>query len=219
MKTGWLKLFSLIVLCSSSIASAIAITFDDVDASAGDVTLGSYQGLTWTNFLAYTSLDGFPGFNNGIVSPLNAAYSGGEIFGAPFTPIVGSVSSADPFNFESAHLGAGYYDNLQVLVQGSLGGSILYSQSIVVSTTGAAFFDFAFNNIDTLIFSALAGPDTSDPFQCGGFNCTHFTLDDLTLTAATAPPPVTVPEPGSLALFGIGLAAALIRRFKPFASG
>ncbi len=46
------------------------------------------------------------------------------------------------------------------------------------------------------------------PLQSGGF-----TIDDLTYAASTTPPPPTsVPEPGTLALVGLGLAGVLARR-------
>src|SRR4051812_47628973 len=98
MKTGSLKLLAPIVLLSFlSTTHAAVIDFDDIDASAGDVLLDNYKTYTWSNILAYTATDGFPGFNNGILSPSNGAYSGGELGGAPAAPIVGTISSTTAF--------------------------------------------------------------------------------------------------------------------------
>jgi hypothetical protein len=108
-------------------AMASVINFDDVDASLGDVSLDAispYQGLTWTNFFAYTSFPGFDGFNNGIVSSPNAAYSGGEIGGASVVPVTGKIGSASLFDLASIDLGAGYYDDLLITVEGRRAGSL-----------------------------------------------------------------------------------------------
>jgi len=211
--TGLLKFFGIVpALLFISSAHAAIVSFDDLDASTADLPLATYQGLSWTNFNAYTSLEGFPGFNNGIVSPLNAAYSGGDLAGAPFTPIIGSFSATDPFNLVSAQLGAGYYDNLQLLVEGSFNGSVMYARTVTVSSTGAALFDFGFNAINSVRFSAFTSALTSDPYQCGTFNCTQFTLDDLQLTAAESPPPTPVPESGAPMLMAAGLLAFLASR-------
>jgi hypothetical protein len=68
--------FLLAIVLAAIPAFAAVVNFDDLDASARDVSLDAispYQGFTWTNFFAYTSAPGFPGFNNGILSPPNAA--------------------------------------------------------------------------------------------------------------------------------------------------
>jgi hypothetical protein len=106
-----------LLLCAllPEISSASVVSFDGIDAHAADVdlqTLSPFEGLSWTNTFAYTNTAGFPGFNNGIVSQTNAAYSGGEIFGASANPVVGRISSEQSFDFQSAFLGAGYYNNL-----------------------------------------------------------------------------------------------------------
>lgn len=189
----------LLGLCASiwSVNSAALILhFDDIDASAGDVALESYQGFTWSNFAAYTNAPGFTGFNNGIVSPANAAYSGGESFDPTATPIVGSLTSSAPFDFSGAALGAAYYDNLTVTVEGRRAGDVLFSQNVILNTSGAQAFNFNFAGIDTLTFSGAATAATIDPFSCGVFNCTQFTVDDLRVTP--------IPLPGA---FGLMLAA------------
>jgi hypothetical protein len=64
--------------------AAATIGFDDIDATAGDVLLNGIslcQGYGWTNMSVYTNTPGFPGFNNGIVSSPNAAYTAGDALG------------------------------------------------------------------------------------------------------------------------------------------
>ena len=151
--------FAVLLLCHTALASAAIVNFDDLDASGGDLGLDSlspYQGFTWTNFSAYTNVPGFPGFNNGIVSLDNAAYSGGELFGATVTPVIGKIEANDPFDFVSAYLGSGYYDDLDLTVQGRLDGSLLFTSSLILNTTAPVLINFAFTGIDELDFPAGA---------------------------------------------------------------
>ena len=183
---------------------ADTINFDNIDASAGDVNLSSYAGYSFTNFSAYTNVSGFPGFNNGIVSGPNAAYSSD----------VGSISSATTFDFTGGSFGSGYYDNLQLTIQGQLGGQTLYSQTISVSTTGAQASSFAFTGIDQLVFTTSTTASTTDPYYCGSVGCSYFTLDDAQLTADATPPPpppptAVTPEPPAWTLLSLGLLALL----------
>lgn len=213
----------LVLVCATSLsalrptsAHAGTITFDDVDASAGDVDISSlnpYQGYSWTNFYITTSTPGFPGFNNGIVSGPNAAYSGGQTYsGGAIVPVVGSLqSTAGLFDFTSADLGSGYYDGLNLTVEGSKSGAVLFDQTVTLGTTGAQLFNFDYTGIDTLSFFASTSASTTDPYQCGSFNCTQFTVDNLTVAPATSvPTPGTVP----LILSGLGALALRARRLK-----
>ena len=208
---------SLLLIASFGAVSALAdtvINFDDLDASAGDVVLGSYGGFSWSNFAAYTATPGFPGFNAGIVSAPNAAYSGGQAFTASVMPVTGTISSATPFDFISSYLGSGYYDNLNITVEGLLAGTVVYSQTVTVSTPAAQLFDFGYDGIDEVALFATATAATSDPYGCGSFNCTQFTLDDLTIAPSSGPPPSISPEPSSSVLLSLGSASVflLLRR-------
>jgi RHS repeat-associated protein len=192
----------------ASSANALTINFDDLDASGGDIDLNgtTYQGYTWSNFSAYTFGGGYDGFDAGIISLDNAAYSGGEIFGTgSATPLVGTLSSTSLFDFGSAYLNAAYYDDLDITVEGLLNGVLLFSSKVTVNTTGAQLFNFGFSGINELAFFAGKGANFTDPFGCGDINCTQFTIDDLTVQDSTITPPGTVPEPPSLALLSFGL--------------
>ena len=195
-------------------AMADTLGFDDIDASAGDVILTSYNGYNFTNFSAYTTVPGFPGFNAGIGSGPNAAYS----------TDVGSIASASTFDFTGGEFGSGYYDNLQLTIQGMLGGATLYSQTINVSTTGAQAYSFAFTGIDELLFTTSTTENTTDPYFCGSVGCSYFTLDDAQLTADANPPPPpppppppigVTPEPPTWTLLASGfLGMLLLRRMR-----
>ena len=197
-------------------ALADTITFDDIDASAGDVILDNlnpYHGFVFTNFSVYTSVPGFPGYNNGIVSGPNGAYTAGDAL----SPIVSTITAATPFDFTSAYLGSGWYDGLGVTLIGLSGGVQVYDQSVKVNTTGAQPFSFAFDGITELDIYSTVSAATTDPYGCGASGCSQITLDNVTLTpdANPAPPPTVTPEPSSIILTGLGiLSAAITRRFK-----
>lgn len=199
----------LFFIASTLPNSASTLNFDDIDASAGDVILTSYQSYTITNFSAYTSVPGFSGFNNGIFSSPNAAYSSG----------LGSISSGTTFDFTGAELGSGYYDNLQLTIEGLLGGTVYYDQTVTVSTTGAQPFSFNFKGIDKVLFTTSTTASTTDPYYCGAVGCSYFTIDDAVLTPDLGPPPApppppppppsTIPEPPAWTLLALGLLAML----------
>ena len=204
-----------IVIFPDGRAAASVVNFDDIDASAGDVILDSlspYQGFDWANFSAYTNTPDFTGFNNGIVSSPNAAYTSGDSLGSP---IVSTISSTSAFDFVSAYLGAGWYDGLDVTVEGFDGATKDFSKTVTVDTSGAQLFSFNFDGIDELkIFSTVTGT-TTDAYGCGASGCSQVTLDDLTFTPSSGPPPPAVPEPSMAGIAGLGfLALAAFRHAR-----
>jgi len=201
----WLVVISGLVMASAAPAAAVTVNFNDLNASSGDVVLDGispYQGLSWTNFSVYTNTPGFPGFNNGIVSPPNAAYGGGDSMGSP-TPSY--ITSASDFNLMSAYLGSGWYNGLDVTVDGSLDGTQRFSKTITVNTSAAQLVSFNFTDIDSLEFFTTVLATTSDPYACGPSGCSQFTLDDLTVTPSSGPPPPKTPEPATLVIVSLGI--------------
>jgi hypothetical protein len=198
-------------IISASAASGATINFDDLNATAGDIVLANlnpYQGFNWMNFSVYTSTPGFPGFNNGIISAPNAAYTTGDVLGSP---IVSTITATGDFDFVGASVGSGWYDGLSVTVNGLLNGTQAFSRTVMVNTQGAKLFTFNFDDINEVdIFSTITA-STTDPYGCGPAGCSQVTLDNLTFTPSSGPPPV--PEPATLPLSVLGvLALAGLRR-------
>lgn len=171
-------------------ASATLIDFDDITVVGPPValeTFNPYHGYTWSHFNAYT-YSGRPGFDHGIVSPSNAVFSGREIIDTTVTPIVATLQSAGRFDLVSADIGAGWYNNLPVKVEGLRGGSTVFSQIFLVDTVLAQSFALNFTDIDTVNFSARAISESTDPYHCGRVNCTQFTVDNIVIAELDEPP-------------------------------
>jgi len=198
-------------------AAATTISFDDIDASAGDIPLAGlnpYQGYNWTNFSAYTTVPGFPGFNNGIVSGPNAAYTAGDALGSPLISTITAATGA--FNFISGSFGSGWYDGLNVTFNGLSNGTTAFTQTITLNTKGSQFFTFNFTGITELDIFSSPSASTSDPYGCGPSGCSQITLDDVTLTPAPTSP--NMPEPMTFALAGIGILILALRRLRSTAT-
>lgn len=200
--------FALMISIFASVPMrASIISFDDINASLGDIPLDGlspYQGLTWANFSAYTSVPGFPGFNNGIVSQPNAAYTAGDALGSP---IVSAITRTSGFDFTSAWLGSGWYDGLSVTLNGLYGGSQEFTQTVTVNTEAPQLFTFNFTDITELDIYSTVTASTTDPYGCGPSGCSQVTLDDLNVTLLNNPPPSGVPEPGTFSLLCLALLA------------
>ena len=143
---------------------------------------------------------------------LHGAYSGGELFDSSVLPVVGGFTANRSFDFKAAQLGAAYYNDLILTVQGFRSGAIVYSRDVTVSTTGATAFAFDFDDIDAVQILASATSSTTDPFGCGAFNCTQFILDDVSVVLSP------IPEPSAPVLALSGIAWMAWRRTKSLRS-
>jgi hypothetical protein len=181
----------LFALGVSPVQAGFTLTFDDVTSTVSPSVLipNGYGGFDWNDF-AVQHRDGSAipssGYRTGVVSGDYAAFN---TFGDPAT------ISGNPFTFNSVYLTAAWNTGLNILVEGLVGNSVVYSQTVVVNTTGPTLFTFDYENITTLQFTSFGGIDAG----LGGRGI-HFNMDDATFNNAVNP----IPAPPGLVLFAVG---------------
>lgn len=207
-----------------AIAQAQTINFDDLNTSRPPnppnpapssicpvpQLPNGYHGFNWNNFYVlkgsqyfdpYLFVPGLTycvppgGYRNGVVSSPNVAFNG---LGSP-----ASVSSTNPFTFNSVYMTGAFNNGLNVRVEGYLGASLLYSQLLVLNTFAPTLFVFDWTGVDAVSFTSSGGIS-------GGYigNGTEIAFDNMTMS------PTVTPEPVTLVLLGTGLAGigGVIRR-------
>lgn len=200
-KTKSLLLSMLLSLGLGSALStqAAVITFDDLPATELDAIPEGYHGFNWGSShmvnVNYFHKDLLPntGFENGVVSGDYAAFN----FLATTSTITGNQ-----FDFNGAYLTAGWNDGLNIEVTGFLNNALLFTQTVVVNTSAAQWFNFNFLGINSLSLRAWGGVSI-DPDNGGEM----FVMDNFTYNEPTA-----VPESSSLALLLLGVAGILLGR-------
>ena len=173
------------------------LDFENVLAENGYVP-GGYGGLDWVNFGVISDVcDPGSGFNTGTVSGDYVAFNGWAE--------AASIISSNIFDFDGAYLTAAWRNGLNITVAGYENDSLLYSTTVVVDTTGPAWFDFNYVGINRLEFDSYGGVDV---FLYGSGE--HFVMDDFEFT----PPAMHSPSPGALLLgsIGVGLVGWLRKR-------
>jgi hypothetical protein len=154
------------------------ITFDDISLppiynSYGSIPNG-YQGLNWNNFyVIYSAALPLSGYAAGMVSFPNAAFNS---TGAP-----ASLSSTTPFTFTSGYFTAAWNDGLTVQVQGLNSGTVLYTQSLVLSAATPMLVTFNWQGVTEVDFAASGG--TLHAGYNGGPG-TQFVMDNLSIVAS-----------------------------------
>lgn len=189
----------MLVFAVPGLSVAGTLNFDSGVANETPIPNG-YGGLNWDNFYALDAVNYYlnpSGYLAGMVSPDFVA------FNAYADPA--AFSSPIPFNFISAYLTGAWNDGLNIQVQGFLGATLMYDQTVVVNATGPTLFNFNYLGVDRVYFQSSDGTPHDGYSGSGG----HFAMDNLTVNI--------IPEPGSgiLLIIGLGgLAAAYAGRRK-----
>jgi hypothetical protein len=173
-------------------ANAAVLTFDDIAADSIGYIPDGYGGFDWTNMAYIQGSAVYPtsGYENGAVSGTYVAFNDSEFIAS---------AAATSFNFYSAYLTAAWRNGLSIEVQGFLGATMLYNQTVVVNPNSPTLFNFNYFGIDRLQLRGIGGT-----YAGFGWDGTHFAMDNFDAAG--------VPEPMSLLLLGSGLAGLAVRR-------
>lgn len=135
---------------------------------------------------------------------------------------VKASAGAGNFDFNSVFLTAAWLDNIGVRVTGFRDGVSVYDLNFVVDHDGPTLFNLGFLNIDEIHFTTSGGDflyangsrigDYSNPGRA--FSTPILAFDNMDISAAA----LAVPEPGSLALFGLGVLGLIASRRRTRAS-
>ena len=198
-KTKSFLLSTLMLLGLSTATNATVITFDDLPTTETDAIHSGYHGFNWGDefwtSVAYIHKNTLPGtgFENGVVSGNYAAFNN-------FATT--STITGDIFNFNGSYLTAAWNDGLNIEVTGFLNNIRLFTQTIVVNTSTAQWFDFNYTGINKLSFRAWGGTSINP-----GVGGEHFVMDNFNINESTS-----VPESPPLLLLLLGLVAIELGR-------
>lgn len=186
---------ALILGAALPAAAQQTLGFDDLACFAPTPIANGYAGLSWSNFGCFDpSILTSPGGGGGVpgtISPPNIAFN---LDGNP-----ASFGAATPFTLNRAYLTSVWHDDLDLTVTGLLGGSTIFTKSLVLSATAPTLVQFGWAGVDEVLFVSSGG--TLHP----GYepnDGTQFAMDDLVING----PLTSAPEPVSLLLVGSGLA-------------
>lgn len=192
-------------------ANAGVLNFDTLTGSVGGSPFSDYEGFLWSNFFALDP-DSSPatysgsGYSAGRVSEPNVAFNGVD----PTTGVNQATvrrNGGGNFVFNGGYFSGAWRNGLEVTLEGLMGGQVTVSKTITVGITNplaAHWFDFDWN-IDELRITSSGGSKASSDLDGDG---TQFVLDNFTFNEQRT----SVPEPGALALLGIGLAGLGLTR-------
>lgn len=184
------------------------VNFDDFTTQFAAPITNGYGGLDWYNFDAIKASEALPiGFQNGFVSSDYVATNPDTATPCPIqvggpTPACSVFYSGHQFTLRDAYFAGAARDGLNIQLYAFRGASVIDSRSITVDTLGPTYEKFNWSGINAVLLVASGG--TLDSMVLPAQDSTLFALDNLRYQV--------VPEPGALALFGLGLGGLALRR-------
>ena len=189
-------------------AAVLILAAVNAQADVGVWTFDELPPVTWSNNPIPNGYGGFTWDNMYYLDPVNYNPNSGYMAGMVSQPHVAFNAWGDAaavsdgiFSFGGCYLTGAWNDGLNIQVDGYLGGSLIYSQTVVVSSTAPTWFDFNYYGIDRLEFSSWGGTPNPDYIDIPGY---HFAMDNFTV----------VPVPGAVLLGILGLSAVGIKLRK-----
>ncbi|WP_166896761.1 PEP-CTERM sorting domain-containing protein [Massilia sp. CCM 8734] len=176
-------MLSLLLGVCCGTSFAGVISFDDLSGDFAEAIPDGYRGLNWDNMGAIRS-DAFPGsgYEAGTVSQTNTAYN------RDGGTVAISTADGGTFIFSGAFFTSAWVEQ-EIAFEGYHNGQLMYSTaaSFVLNTVTPLWVQLGWGDIDTLIIYNSSG--------------TQWAMDDM-----------VVPEPASLALFGVSAIGLMLAR-------
>ena len=159
---------ALVAVSVGSLCSAETLTFDDITSEETAWVPDDYGGfLVWDTFVAgKASLWEGSGYYNGLVSGDYVAYNGN---GNP------AEIQGESFNIAGAYFTAAWNDGLNIDIEGYRDGSLVYTYTAVVDTSGPTWVQLDITDVAKVRFTSYGGTHNPEFTHYG----TQFAMDDL----------------------------------------
>lgn len=201
MKFSTLCVAAVLAFSGASAASAVELGFDDLGTGSFTTIPTNYQGFVWDYWASVNAVNYGPsGYANGVVSGGNSACG----CAADFSETISSINAAGKiFTLESGFFTSAWNDGATLLVEGFASGSLLFSTTSVLDTSGPSFLSFGWTGLDEVQFSISGGTPSGLPGSGD-----YFAVDNLNMSVNVVPEP----EAWTMMILGFGLAGTAMRR-------